>query len=58
MTGYILLRNGFATFCRQDSHRSYAIGEGRDLEITGLHQQLAALLMLKAKMGCWSNLLH
>ncbi|CAL1133653.1 unnamed protein product [Cladocopium goreaui] len=31
----------------EDSHRSYAIGEGRDLEITGLHQQLAALLMLK-----------
>ena len=56
MTGHILLRNGFATFCRQDSHRTYAIG-GRDLEITGLHQQLAALLMLKAKMG-WSNLLH
>jgi len=32
----------------EDSQGSFAVGgEGRDLEITGLHQQLAALLMLK-----------
>ena len=31
----------------QDSQGVPYVGEGRDLEITGLHQQLAALLMLK-----------